>query len=250
MLEGFKNSLPTRLYWVLFAVENLRQAEETSKRILPKEKIDRQLADQWSCIPFMNIKDGYISKIFTFDMQNSLDDKVDRLTLMMSKLTTWDDNQNKQLKPKIYKSKQRGQTRNFYDKNNYYPEITKIDICQIVGIGEHHIEVEVVMDKITEEDHITLIIIEMTSEETISEKCKITEDKIIEVDAERILEMIILEEVGVCLKTDNIHTILEGIIEVVVGLDQVQELAPIDIELDAISVGNMISLLWTIQLCK
>ena len=48
-------------------------------------------------------------------------------------------------------------------------EITKIDIGQIMEIGEHHMEVEVSMDKITEEDHIMLIIIEMIIEEITSE---------------------------------------------------------------------------------
>ena len=40
VLEGFKNTLPTRLYWLLFTTEDLRQAVETAKRILTKEKID------------------------------------------------------------------------------------------------------------------------------------------------------------------------------------------------------------------
>ena len=33
-LEVGKNKLPTRLYWVLFPIEDLRQAVETVKRIL------------------------------------------------------------------------------------------------------------------------------------------------------------------------------------------------------------------------
>ena len=44
-----------RLYWVLFLIGNLRQAVETAKRILTKEKMDRQLVDQLSSSPFMNI---------------------------------------------------------------------------------------------------------------------------------------------------------------------------------------------------
>ena len=40
VLEVFKNTLPTRLYWALFPIEDLRQAVETAKRILIKEKID------------------------------------------------------------------------------------------------------------------------------------------------------------------------------------------------------------------
>ena len=78
---------------------------ETAKRILTKEKIDKQLAGQSSSTPFMNIKDGYNSKKFTFDMQDRLDDKLDKLTLMMSKLTAQGNNQNKQFKPKIYQGK-------------------------------------------------------------------------------------------------------------------------------------------------
>ena len=63
----------------------------------------------------MNMKDRYNSKRVTFDMQDSSDDKIDKLTSMMSKLTSQDDNLNKQFKPKIYQGKWRGQSRNFYD---------------------------------------------------------------------------------------------------------------------------------------
>ena len=80
--------LRTKLYWVLFPIEDLRQAVEMTKRILTMEKIDRQLAGQSSSMPFMNIKDGYISKKVTFDTQDSLDEKIDRLMSMMNKLTT------------------------------------------------------------------------------------------------------------------------------------------------------------------
>ena len=42
ILEVFKNTLSVRLYWVLFPKDNFRLAVETAKRILTKEKIDRQ----------------------------------------------------------------------------------------------------------------------------------------------------------------------------------------------------------------
>ena len=42
ILEVFKNTLPNRLYWVVFSIEDLRQAVETMKRFLAREKIDRQ----------------------------------------------------------------------------------------------------------------------------------------------------------------------------------------------------------------
>ena len=68
----------------------------------------------------MNIKNSYSSnKNVTFDTQDGLKIKVDRLTVMMSKLTTKDDDLHKQFKPKIFQGKRRGQPRNFYDKCNY-----------------------------------------------------------------------------------------------------------------------------------
>ena len=78
---------------------------------MTKEKIDRQLAGQSSSTPFMNIKDGYISKKVTFYTQDGLEEKIDRLTSMISKLTAQDDNQTKTFKSKIYQGKRRGHTR-------------------------------------------------------------------------------------------------------------------------------------------
>ena len=40
VLEVFKNTVPNRLYWVLFPINNLREAVETTKRFLTKEMID------------------------------------------------------------------------------------------------------------------------------------------------------------------------------------------------------------------
>ena len=59
ILEFFKNTLLTKLYWVLFPIMNLRQAVEMAKRILTKEKIDRQLAGNTSLTPFMSLKEGF-----------------------------------------------------------------------------------------------------------------------------------------------------------------------------------------------
>ena len=41
ILELLKNTLPNRLYWISFLIDNLRDAIETVKRVLTKEKIDR-----------------------------------------------------------------------------------------------------------------------------------------------------------------------------------------------------------------
>ena len=46
ILEVFKKTLPTKIHWILFPIEDLRQVVETAKRILTKEKLDRQLNRQ------------------------------------------------------------------------------------------------------------------------------------------------------------------------------------------------------------
>ena len=56
ILEVFKFTLPTKLYLVFFPIMYLMQAVEMAKRILTKEKIDRQLAEQNSSTPFMNMR--------------------------------------------------------------------------------------------------------------------------------------------------------------------------------------------------
>ena len=98
ILEVFKNTLPTKLYWVLFPIMDLRQAVEMAKRILTKEKIDRQLADQTSSLPFMNIRDSYRKKVM-FNMTDGIEQKIDQLMLMMGKLVIEDKGQNKPFKP-------------------------------------------------------------------------------------------------------------------------------------------------------
>ena len=92
ILEVFQNNLPTKLYWVLFPVMDLRQTVEMAKRILTKKKIDRQLVGQTSSTPFMNIRDG-LNKRVTFNSTNVIEWKIDKLTVMMGKLVTEDERQ-------------------------------------------------------------------------------------------------------------------------------------------------------------
>ena len=148
-------------------------------------------------------------KVVTFDTQDRVDNKLDKLTSMMSKLTALGNNQNKQFK----QGDKQGIT--------MIKAIIRIDTGKIVVIGEYHLGVELSMDRIIEEDCNMLIIIEMTLGEEILGKCKIMEVSIIEVVIEAIIEMTALEEVEVGLGKDSIQVILEGIIEAVVDQDQV-----------------------------
>ena len=67
--------------------------------------------------------------------------------------------------------------------------IIRIDMDQIVVIGESHLGLELSIDRIIEEGHNMLIIIELTLGEEILGKYKIIVVSIIEVDIEAIIEM-------------------------------------------------------------
>ena len=82
---------------------NLWQVVETAKRILTKEKIDRQLTGQTSSNPFMSIRDGY-SKRVTFEATDDIEQKIDKLMTMMGNLVTEDEGQSKPFKPWVYQS--------------------------------------------------------------------------------------------------------------------------------------------------
>ena len=89
-----KTHCQTKLYWVLFPIENLRQAVETAKTILTKEKLDRQLTGQSSTSPFMNIRDGNDRRV-SFNARDELGDKIDKSTAMMSKLVAKESHERK-----------------------------------------------------------------------------------------------------------------------------------------------------------
>ena len=98
---------------------DLRQAVEMAKRILTKENIDRQLAGQTSMTPFMNIKEGFSKKV-TFDKMDGMEQKIDKLMVMMGKLVIEDKGQNRQFKPQVYQSNRgRGQMRCIYKQRRF-----------------------------------------------------------------------------------------------------------------------------------
>ena len=114
ILEVFKNTLPTKLYWALFPIMDLRQVVETAKRILMKEKIDRQWAGQTSLTLFLTMKDNFNKKV-TFDTMDNIEQQIDKLTLMIGKWVTEDKRQSKPFKPRVYQSNRgRGQNKGKY----------------------------------------------------------------------------------------------------------------------------------------
>ena len=104
------------MYWILFPIEDLRQTVDTAKRILTKEKLDKQLTGQTSTSPFMSISEG-TDKRMSFNTKDELGDKIDKLTVVMSKLAAKDSHERRPFKPPIYKS--RGQNRS-YGQGGYW----------------------------------------------------------------------------------------------------------------------------------
>ena len=100
ILEVFKNTILSKLYWVLFQIEDLRVTVDTVKRMLTKEKIDKELAGQFSSTPFMSMRDSQGKKV-SFNTQDHLEQKIDKLTVMMGKLVTEDEGHSKPFRPQI-----------------------------------------------------------------------------------------------------------------------------------------------------
>ena len=110
VLEVFKNTVPNRLYWVLFSIDNLHDAVETAKRFLTKEKIDRQMTGK-SSTPFMKLTDKK-RKSVTFDAKDALEktsENMERMTALMDKMYIKLEQKDVPYKPQIY---QRGRGQN------------------------------------------------------------------------------------------------------------------------------------------
>ena len=92
ILEVFKNTVPNKLYWILYPIINLRVAVEIAKRVLTKEKIGRQRTGQSSTSPFMKAsqesKRSY-EKGVTFNALETIEqnsDSIDKLTSLVNKM--------------------------------------------------------------------------------------------------------------------------------------------------------------------
>ena len=118
VLEVFKNMVPNRLYWVLFAIDNLHDAVETAKRFLTKEKIDRQMTGQ-SSTPFMRMMEKR-RKSVSFDANDVLEktnENMEKMTALMDKMYIKLEQKDVPYKPQIYQ-RGRGQNHRWFDGRN------------------------------------------------------------------------------------------------------------------------------------
>ena len=103
-----------KLNWVLFPIMDLRKVVERAKRILTKEKIDRQIAGQTSSSLLMSVRDDHNKRV-TFNVTDDIEQKIDKFVTIMGKLVTEDEGQSKLFKPQVYQSnKGRRQNRGSY----------------------------------------------------------------------------------------------------------------------------------------
>ena len=197
ILEVFKNTLSTKLYWILFPIEDLRQAVETAKRILTKEKLDKQLTGQASASPFMNIREGTERKV-SFNARDELGDKIDKLTAMMSRLAAKDSSKKGPSNPKYIKAEVR-----------------------IGPIVKEAIRIEIIGQTVKTEDSMEIIDLDKTIEATISERTlEDMEDKIAEENM-GIIGAMTITEAGIGQEKGHTQGIMVTIgIEVPITVDQ------------------------------
>ena len=119
ILQLFKNTLPIRLYYLLYHIDNLNAAIQTAKQILTKEKIDKQKTGQSSATPFMKASQDKSKKneegvsFGTIETKETRDrDRhssiTDQLTSLVNKLDMKLDRQESQYRPTVYQNRGRG----------------------------------------------------------------------------------------------------------------------------------------------
>ena len=111
-------------------IDTLRVVVKTAKRVLTKEKIDRQMSGQSSTMLFMRVSNNnnYFTKTsckkgVTFDAQETIgrnSDSIDKLISLVSKMNVKMDKQcETQYKPQVYQGRKRGQNSCEYRQDNY-----------------------------------------------------------------------------------------------------------------------------------
>ena len=95
----------------------------------------------------MNIRDSQGKKV-SFNMQDDLEQKIDKLTVIMDKLVTEDSRCSKPFRPQIYQPS-RGRNKKIEESFMADLEIMHTgDICRTVKILEVDIEINIIVEEI------------------------------------------------------------------------------------------------------
>ena len=124
ILELFKNTLPSRLYYMLYQIGDFRMAVETVKRLLTKEQMDKK-SGQSTASPFMKTKSesskNKNEKKVSFSPVENIErtsNSIERLASLMDKMDTKLDRRDNQYRPRIHQGRGKGHG---YRQNNYRP---------------------------------------------------------------------------------------------------------------------------------
>ena len=112
ILELFKNTLPSRLYCMLYHIDDLRVVVEMAKRLLIKEQMDKR-AGQSITSPFMQAsqnKDKTEKKVSfnAVEVMERTSDSIERLATLMDRMDTKLDRREDQYRPRVYQGRNRG----------------------------------------------------------------------------------------------------------------------------------------------
>ena len=131
-IREFQKHPSVQIYSTLINVNNLRDAIDLAKRVLTKEKLDRQLTGQ-SSTPFMRVTSNdnhspqnHHKKGVTFDAMEMLErnsDCIDRWTSLVSHMKMTMDRKQSPYKPKIYQARfqnQNASQQNFIPRNKSF----------------------------------------------------------------------------------------------------------------------------------
>ena len=152
VLEVFKNTVPNRLYWVLFPIDNLGEAVETAKRFLTKEKIDRQMTGQ-SSTPFMKLSDKKRGKTVLFNARDVLERNSENMeqmaTALMEKMYIKLDQKDMSYKPQIYQKEEEVRTGETSDRIiTIGEEMDHLVENEVIIVIEVIVEVEVILEEV------------------------------------------------------------------------------------------------------
>ena len=112
ILELFKNTLPSRLYCMLYQINDLRVGVEMAKRLLIKEQMEKK-AGQSIDSPFIQVsqnKDKMEKKVSfsTVEAMERTTDSIERLVSLMDRMDTKLDRRKDQYRPRVYQGRNQG----------------------------------------------------------------------------------------------------------------------------------------------
>ena len=170
ILKLFKNTLPSKLYCILFSINNLRDAVDAMKRVLMKEKLHKQLSGQaGTAIPFMKVGDiSHPGKKVSFNVQDPIREQLESLTSMVYNMSIQKEENSKPFKPKSI----RREVRDKADKIL----VTEIEVTHLIVTDRDKILDPIIGDNHKTDNVETIIEEEITDVKTIVEMIVETEE--------------------------------------------------------------------------